>query len=83
MQETWRPDKEEIWRTWSGHLVCGAGGVKGRSGVASVLNKRLAKGITAFHAVSDQLAALDFNLFDKKCHVIVIYIYIYAARWKV
>ena len=45
LNETWRKDKEELWKSNQGHLFLGSGWKIGRRGVAVIIHKRHAKGL--------------------------------------
>ena len=44
LSETWRKEKEEIWKTTKGHLFLGAGWEKGHIGVAIMIHCKDARG---------------------------------------
>lgn len=63
-QETWREYKEEIFETGAGHLFLGAGGIKGKRGVAIILHKRWRHSFLRFSVGSERVASADVRIHD-------------------
>ena len=73
LNETWRAERQEKWKTHEGHLFCGSGGTPGSRGVAILMNKRLTSGFKAFNAVSERLCFIDCKIFGFAVRLISVY----------
>lgn len=73
LNETWQPEKEELWRSAEGHLFCGSGGAPGHCGVALILNEKCKARLRAFQAGSERLCAADVDMSGKRFRFICAY----------
>ena len=71
--ETWRKEKEEIWKTPDGHMFLGSGWQGGHRGVAILLHRRLAKGFKGFYPTSERACAVDVDIQGAKVRLIAAY----------
>ena len=62
LSETWRKEKEEIWKTMKGHLFLGAGWEKGHRGVAIMIHCKHTRGFKKFQAINERLCAVDLEI---------------------
>ena len=56
LNETWRREKKEYWKTEDGHLFAGSGAEVGRRGVAFLVHSRWVSFVTSFVAVDERIA---------------------------
>ena len=74
--ETWRESSEEFWKTSDGHMFCGAGGCKGKRGVAFLLHKCWAFDTLiedSFARATERIASLDLQIHGRRFRVIAAY----------
>ena len=74
LNETWRRDKEELWKSSKGHLFLGSGWKNGGRGVAVIIHKRHTKGFKAFHATSERVCAADVDIHGARLRIISVYL---------
>ena len=75
--ETWREHSEELWKTSEGHMFCGAGGCKGKRGVAFLLHKRWGFDSLiedSFARATERIATLDLEVHGKRIRVVAAYL---------
>ena len=73
ISETWRPAKSEKWRTTTGHLFAGSGGVDGSRGVAILLHSHWVTNESRFQAIDERICALDVDLGICKLRLTSVY----------
>ena len=73
LNETWRTEREEIWKTAQGHLFLGSGWKNGQGGVAIMSHSKQTRGFKSFQAVSERVCAADVDIFGNKLRFISTY----------
>ena len=73
LSETWRTQREELWKTEVGHLFAASGHDSGRRGVGILLNKRWSRYFTAFHALSERLCYMDLKIYGVRYRIVSVY----------
>ena len=73
LNETWRSQTQERWKTNEGHIFCGSGGTEGSKGVAILLHRKWSQGFKAFHAISNRLCSVDCSISGSPCRLISAY----------
>ena len=73
LNETWRREKKEYWKTEDGHLFAGSGAEVGRRGVAFLVHSRWVSFVTSFAAVDERIAYIDFKKGCIKFRVVACY----------
>eukprot|EP00973_Karenia_brevis_P063372 8808388-Karenia_brevis.AAC.1 len=62
LNETWRQQEVEYWKTEDKHIFAARGHESGRRGVGILLHERWCHGVEAFQPVSERLCYLDVKI---------------------
>ena len=73
LNETWREEAQERWRTTEGHMFFGSGGKKGEKGTGLVLHRRWTHGFRKFRAISERICCVDVNIAGQRFRFISVY----------
>ena len=61
--ESWREEKEEMWKTKWGHTWCGGGGMKGKRGTGFLIHTRWTP--NKFEVINERLSSVSLKVQGK------------------
>lgn len=73
INETWREEAQEYFKTAGGHIFAGSGGCAGKRGVAIVVHRRHASSITNFRAINERLCFISLRINQVRFRFVTAY----------